>query len=339
MQAREGDLIKTEDNVVFDVKGIVHPEDKLIAFPRYIPSPQGNRGSGENLYGKVYNLAERFAFLQKNLPHLIVDDPVFGEKLCEVSVDTVTEHFQPVESLARLRKKGDLAELERKAVELAEELQAAANIPWSSIGVSGSVMAGMFTPQSDIDPLVYGEKNCLKAYQALQALLPDEKSRFNAYTRQELSNLYDFRSKDTHMGFEDFAKVESRKAFQGMFLGVDFFVRFVKDFSEADQKYGDVHYQNSGYGKITATITDSSEALFTPCSYQLEGTQILEGPNREPITEVASFRGRFCMQAVEKEKIEVQGKIEKVTDKRSNQTHYRLIIGNKPADYMVLSKV
>ena len=38
MRAREGDLIKTKSNVVFDVKGLVHPADKIIAFPRFIPS-------------------------------------------------------------------------------------------------------------------------------------------------------------------------------------------------------------------------------------------------------------------------------------------------------------
>ena len=37
MRAREGDLIKTKSNVVFDVKGLVHPADKIIAFPRFIP--------------------------------------------------------------------------------------------------------------------------------------------------------------------------------------------------------------------------------------------------------------------------------------------------------------
>ena len=40
MRAREGDLIKTKSNVVFDVKGLVHPADKIIAFPRFIPSPR-----------------------------------------------------------------------------------------------------------------------------------------------------------------------------------------------------------------------------------------------------------------------------------------------------------
>jgi hypothetical protein len=31
MRAREGDLIKSKSNVVFDVKGLLHPEGKIIA--------------------------------------------------------------------------------------------------------------------------------------------------------------------------------------------------------------------------------------------------------------------------------------------------------------------
>jgi len=33
MRAPEGDLIKTKSNVVFDIKGLVHAEGKIIAFP------------------------------------------------------------------------------------------------------------------------------------------------------------------------------------------------------------------------------------------------------------------------------------------------------------------
>ena len=43
MRAREGDLIRTKANVVFDVKGTAHPKDKVIAFPRFIPSTEGTR--------------------------------------------------------------------------------------------------------------------------------------------------------------------------------------------------------------------------------------------------------------------------------------------------------
>jgi hypothetical protein len=336
MKVREGDLIKTKSSVVFDVKGLVHPKDRVIAFPRFIPSPQGTRQGKDALYGKVYSLGDRFKYLQENHPDLIVFDPVFGETLCEVPLGQIAEHYQPPEKLASLRKSKNLSTLENKALQLAITLKEKAGIPWSAIGISGSIMAGLTNEKSDIDPLVYGVENCRKAYVALQELLKTADSGFKTYSRMELQTLFDFRSKDTQMSFEDFVLVESRKAFQGMFMGTDYFIRFVKDWSETSEQYGDVCYTNSGYAKITANIADASDSLFTPCTYKLKDVVVVEGPKLTPITEVVSFRGRFCQQAANDEAVEAQGKIEQVINKKNLSGYYRLIIGNKPSDYMVL---
>ena len=337
MRAREGDLIKTVSNVVFDVKGLVHPEDKIIAFPRFIPSPTGNRQGKEGTYGKVYSLGDRFKYLQENNPDLIVFDKVFDETMCEVPINQIAEHYKPEEKLWALRSAKDLNILESKALQLAETLKAEANIPWSSIGISGSIMAGLTTEKSDIDPLVYGVENCRKAYAALQKLLTKEETGFKPYTQTELKELFDFRSKDTQMNFEDFVLVETRKAFQGKFMGTDYFIRFVKDWSEISEQYGDVCFQNSGYTKIKAKIVDNTDSLFTPCTYKLTDVQVVEGPKITPIMEIVSFRGRFCEQANNGEAIEAQGKVELVTNKKTGSEHYRLILGNKPTDYMILS--
>ncbi|MGA3112319.1 MAG: hypothetical protein ABSE15_09880 [Candidatus Bathyarchaeia archaeon] len=338
MRAREGDLIKTKSGVVFDVKGLVHPLDKIVAFPRFIPSPQGTRQGQEGTYGKVYSLGDRFKYLQKNFPDLIVFDTVFGETMCEVPVDQVAQHYKPEEKLWTLRTSKDLTILENKALHLAETLKKEADIPWSNIGVSGSIMAGLTTEKSDIDPLVYGEKNCRKAYAALKTLLGDGHSVFKSYSDPELRELFDFRSKDTQMSFEDFVLVESRKAFQGKFMGTDYFIRFVKDWREISEQYGDVYTKNSGYAKITAKIADSTDSLFTPCTYKLQDTQVVEGPKLAPISEIVSFRGRFCEQAENGEVVEAQGKVELVTDNKTGCKHYRLILGNKPSDSMILSR-
>ena len=132
---------------------------------------------------------------------------------------------------------------------LATALKEKAGIPWTAIGISGSIMAGLTTEKSDIDPLIYGVENSRKAYAALKELLTTSDSGFKAYSREELQTLFDFRSKDTQMSFEDFEKIESRKAFQGMFMGTDYFIRFVKDWSEISDQYGDKYYKNSGIRK------------------------------------------------------------------------------------------
>jgi predicted nucleotidyltransferase len=336
MRAREGDLIKTKDKVIFDVKGLMHPPNKVIAFPRFIPSRQGTRGTKRDLYGKVYNLNERFRFLEENSPSLIVHDPVFDEILCEVPYGMIREHYKPIEKLAKLRRAERLTDLEKKAVQLAEDLKEAAGIRWGAIGISGSVLVGLYTLKSDIDPVVYGVENCRRAYSALENMLMAKDFHFKPYNRKELLALFEFRSKDTKMGFEDFVRVESRKAFQGKFMETDYFVRFVKDWSQTHEQYGDVCYKNCGYARISATVADDSESLFTPCTYGIENVRVVEGAKLEPIMEIVSFRGRFCEQARKGEEITAQGKVERVTDKRNGQKHYRIIIGNKPTDYMLL---
>jgi predicted nucleotidyltransferase len=338
MRAREGELIKTDNDVIFDVKGLVHPPNRIVAFPRYIPSPQGNRKSRKGVYDKIYSLSERFKFLQEKAPALIVHDKVFDAVLCEVPTNEVTRHYTPVEKLRKLRSAKILSALERKAVQLAETLKEAANIPWSAVGISGSILVGLYTLQSDIDPLVYGIESCRKAYAALENLREADASQFKPYTRKELQALFDFRSKDTIMSFEDFERTESRKAFQGMFSGTDYFIRFVKDWSQTSEQYGGVCYKDCGYAKITATVADDAEALFTPCTYQLENVAVVDGAKLQPIREIVSFRGRFCEQAKTGEAVVAQGKVERVTNTQTKREHYRLILGNKPSDFMALSQ-
>jgi predicted nucleotidyltransferase len=260
--------------------------------------------------------------------------------MCEVPIEQITEHYKPTEKLGELRKNRNLNHLESKALKLATALKEKAGIPWSAIGISGSIMAGLTTEKSDIDPLIYGVENKRKAYAALKELLKNPDSGFKPYTQTELQTLFEFRSKDTQMSFEDFKKVESRKAFQGMFMGTEYFIRFMKEWNETTEQYGEVCYSNSGYAKITANIADATDSLFTPCTYKLTDVNVVDGQELLPITEIVSFRGRFCEQIPSNLKtppiVEAQGKVEYVTDNRTGETHYRLIIGGKPTDYMVV---
>lgn len=148
--------------------------------------------------------------------------------------------------------------------------------------------------------------------------------------------LFDFRSKDTAIGFEDFVRMESRKVMEGKFDATDYFVRFVKDWNEIDKNYGDVQYKNIGNARIEATVIDDSESTFTPCSYKVENVKPLEGPKVDHIEEITSFRGRFCEQAKKGETIVAQGKVERVTHRRKNSEHFRLLVGGRHTDHIVL---
>jgi predicted nucleotidyltransferase len=333
MRAREGDFIKSVDNLIFDVKGLVHPPKRTIAFIRYFPHKKGERKT----YEKVYSLSKRYEWLRKNLPQYLVHDPVFDEVLCEVPAEVIKRHYRPIQKLRELHTSKRLDAIESLALELAESLKETANISLNTIGISGSIMVKLHASNSDIDPVIYGSENCWKVYSALQSILKNGDAPFKSYTVEDLKVLFDFRSKDTLMDFDDFVAVESRKVLQGKFRGRDYFIRFVKDWSEISEKYGDVRYKNCGYAKIKATIKDDSESIFTPCTYKVENARIVEGPKLQPIQEIASFRGRFCDQAKTGEVVVAQGKVEHVMDYRQNREHFRLLLGNKPSDYMILA--
>ena len=336
IRAREGDLIENAGRVIFDVKGLVHPRNKIVAFPRFIPDPTGNRRHRNTLYGKIYSLSERYRFLESNFPLYLIRDPTFDETLCEVPVCEVKKHYDPVERLRQLRSSKKLNRLESQALRMTELLKEATNIPWNAIGVSGSILAGLHTENSDIDPIVYGSHDCLKVHSVLKSLLNDEHGPLKPYTREDLKTLFDFRSKDTASSFSDFVRTESRKVMQGKFMGTDYFMRFVKDWNEVDETYGDVRYKNVGYARIKAAIIDDSEAIFTPCEYKIGDVRVVEG-TEFPVSKIVSFRGRFCEHAQKGEKIVAQGKVEHVKDRTHHYEHYRILLGNKPSDFMVLA--
>jgi len=336
IKAREGDLLESQADVIFDVKGLAHPPDKTIAFPRFIPDFRGSRKRGRIFYRKVYALEERYNFLEKRFPHYLVNDPIFGERLSEVPAKDVKRLWRPHTYLQKLRDSELKIELETKALYLVDILQENSRVSWNKFGISGSLLAQLTTPRSDIDLIVYGKRNCIKIHESMKLLTGNPKEPLRTYTSKELETLYAFRSQDTRVDFGKFAATEKRKVLQGKFQQCDFYIRCIKDWNEVNEVYGDVRYKSVGYVRLKATISDDSEAIFTPCRYSLEKVQLLEGKNCGNVTEIASFRGRFCEQAKIGEVVVAQGKVERVETK-TGDTFFRLLLGGRRSDFMVLA--
>ena len=336
MKAREGNLLETLDGNIFDVKGLVHPRDKIVAFIRFTPDPKGERKRGNVRYTKVYPLQERYALLRKKFPQYLVFDPVFNQWLCEVPIEMVKEQYEPSTYLCQLLRKSALDTLRKEAVDFSRLLHVKTGVKWSALGVSGSLLVGLNTSKSDIDLVVYGSQNARKIHNTLKALPLDAASGVKLYDRQDLRTLFDFRSKDTHMKFEDFVRTESRKVLQGKFKGRDYFIRCLKDWNEVAETYGAICYKPVGKATISATIVDDSQMIFTPCTYQVEGVHIVKGKNFQLPREVVSFRGRFCEQARNGERIIARGMIESLKG-AGELEHFRLLVGNAASDFVILA--
>jgi predicted nucleotidyltransferase len=334
-KTREGDFIETQAGLLLDVKGLVQPPNRVIAFPRYFPNKQGSRKRDQVTYDKMYSLSERYAFLKRQHPTYLVHDRIFDETLCEVPTIDIRRVFKPSRKLQELRKARRRDALEDKALRFARLIKERSKIPWEKLGVSGSLLVRLHTTRSDIDLIAYGSDNCRKVHSILHMLI-EERDVVEPYGITEFRALFDFRSKDTATNFQDFVRTESRKAMQGTFLGTDYFFRFVKNWRQIGEKYGDIVYKNLGNAKIEATVTDDSESIFTPCTYQVNCTKITDGDKNWHLNQIVSFRGRFCEQAKNGETVVARGKIERVTDKKRGNQYCRLLIGNNPSDFMVL---
>jgi predicted nucleotidyltransferase len=321
---------------VFDVKGLVHPPNRAVAFIRYVPDPNGDRERDGKRYSKYYALSKRYDLLKREYPQYLVNDPVFNTLLCEVPVEGIKQHYQPAQGLQELRNRNRLDEPETAALRFMEILKENSGVEWGKLGVSGSILVKLQEPSSDIDLVVYGSETGYRVAEAMKEMFENKDSPIKAYDMDGLRELFDFRSKDTNVSFEDFVRTDSRKVSHGKFMDKHFFIRFVKNLNEISEQYGSIIYKPEGNATIKATVADDSESLFTPCTYKLANVKILEGPKIEHLEEIVSFRGRFCEHARNGEAVIAEGKLERV-QQEGKDDHYRLLLGGKPSDYMILT--
>ena len=330
----EGYYVESTDGLFFAVKGLIHPPEAVVAYLRYAPHPAGERSREGLRYRRLYHFEEQETLLRERCPACLFDDPVFDARLQGVPQERIRLVYDPCLKLAELRRREELDELEEKALGFADLLVSRAKVPEISIGISGSILVGLHTPRSDLDVVVYGSENCRAVHSALRDLLDEPGDEVRRPNEKETGELYASRSQDTPMNFGDFARLESRKVIQGRFRGCEYFIRFVKAPSEVVQSYSGRRYTSLGQAEIEATVANVSEAIFTPCTYGIKDVRFTEGPEVDDLREITSFRGRFCEQAREGERVLAKGKLERVVA-REGKVYHRLLLG-RPGDSMIV---
>ncbi len=328
--AREGDFIETLEGLIFDVKGLVHPPDRAVAFLRYYPSEAGSRQRAGRTYGKVYKLEDRFEILRKNYPQFLYEDTIFGLKLQGVPLSSIRQVYKPIEVLEQLKKQGKRDTLQEDAVTFANLIQQASGIEPCMLGISGSILVNLHEPDSDIDLIVYSRQAAQAVQAALQQIHRTQKYEIAGYNRDTYQPIFNLRWKSSGLSFEEALEIDSAKAMHGTFNGRHYFIRAVLGWDEIDEEYGDRRYRQIGYAKARVCITDHSEGLFTPCSYKIQEVNILAA---KKIREIVSFRGRFSEQAQQGDVVIVRGTLEEVRTDKEQWT--RFLLGSNPRDLLI----
>lgn len=328
-KAREGDFVETADGLFFDVKGLVHPPDRIVCYLRYYPDPRGTRSRADIRYAKTYELSERQRILETRWPQYVYYDKAQGRDLQGVPVADVTQLHRPTQRLLGLVHSRHKDSLETNAVELVSVLSKKSQLPFASFGISGSLLVRLHRLDSDIDVIVYGLEAAKKVQKALVALI-EENEYFHCYQKRGLRRLYMRRGLQSAIAFNDFVAREKRKVFQGKFLQDEYFIRCVRDWHEITEQYGETTYKTIGRCSILGRIVDDEESLMTPCRYVLEHVRVLSGVSSRRPRELISFRGRFAEQARTGEQVVGRGRLEKCLSHSSE--YFRLMVGEDRRD-------
>jgi predicted nucleotidyltransferase len=308
----------------------------LIAVVRYAPDPKGQRNKDGISYRRLYHFDEQERLLRSSYPQYLAFDPIFQVTLQSVPTSRIRRVYDPSLWLKELSENPAVEGIEADAVAFTGLIQREAGIPRSAIGVTGSILIGLDVNTSDLDISVFGSQSCRDAYKVLRSL-PDLRSEVQRFDSNGIEELYRQRIPDTPMPFEEFARLERNKVCQGLFRQRPYFIRFIKEAQEAAERYGDVQYSGLGQSTITALIVDDREAIFTPCKYGVSDVRTVEGP-AVPISEIISFRGRFCEQARTGDSISASGTVEQLKC-ASGEIRYRLLLGNSSRDTMLANGV
>lgn len=331
----EGFAVETRDGLIFTVKGLFHPPDRLIAYLRYAPDPAGRRQRGGRRYRRLYHFDEQESLLETQYPDYLYHDPILGLPLQGVPRTAVGRVFDPRRHLSGLRDRGPSDPTEEAVLALDEVLRGGTSVASANLGISGSVMVGLHRPESDIDLIVYGEEPSRKVQRALSRLLAGSSGWIRRLNAQELRELHAAHRVDTPLSFEAFQRTQGRKANEFRFHGRETFLRFVRHPADIGSSYGELRYESTGTATVEALVNDDELAVFTPCRYGVQDVTILEGASAGDVRYVTSFRGRFSDQAVRGEVIKARGRLERVTPLHGGSYYHRLVVGGRRGDYLV----
>ena len=317
----EGYFIITVDGLIFEVKGVIHPKNRVIAYLRYVPVSDG--------YKKIYPLDERETYLQNNFPSYLWFSEPHGRMVQSVPKDRIDSILSPVECLRDLREHtGKISNLEQASVNLAEGLVELTRIEWSNIGITGSQLVGIAKSDSDIDLVVFGLDACQRFYSSFSQNYASV-AGMERYAGGMLDNHVEFRW-GAHASLKPVLReIEREKVLQGLFEGYHFFVRLVKTPDDYDHVYGDLSFQMKGLQIVSGVVIEDSDSIFTPCEYLVKSENV---PN---LRKLVSYRGRFTEQISQGASFEARGRLEMVTNHKEQNQYLQLVLGELPTDYLV----
>jgi len=340
---RDRDYLITPEGFIFTVIGNLHPADRVIAYPKYIPDERGKWGTGRSRYRRAlehYNVPsvmDSMQFLREKAPQYVFESAVDGISLPAVPTDMITEHLCPEMRLRELQSAQSRDELEGRALRLMALISEKGDVPTDSLGLTGSILARIHNPAfSDIDIVVYGLSNALRVKAALHRLRDSSSGMVQKLTGAARDKWIAERLKSTPLTRRNIVALLTRKWSIGLFDDTEFSVHAVHTEKEVHGRYGDERYAPLGIVESTAKIAAGNEGLFMPAIYRVESVDLKGSFAASTVDRIVSYEGLYADIASEGEAVSCRGKLESV--KSSSGIHHRIVVGSPEAqgtDYLL----
>jgi predicted nucleotidyltransferase len=320
----DGDTFITSEGFILNVFGYEHPEKRVFAFLKYIPSNFKQLFNVRLLertwhYGKtelfraekLYTAKNYQTFLEvfrENFPDYVYRCPFRRKDVISAPSTRIRRVYVPRECLQKLLKAKNLDKLQRMTLEFVNLVSDVSNVAIEDFGVHGSIALNMHSQESDIDIVVYGSRNFRKMEEAINRLV-----------------------REGTLSFVFGNRLDAARRFKGRYQGKIFMYNAVRKPEEVTVKYGEYVYTPVIPIKFQCKVKDDNEAMFRPAIYKIKDyTPINQGSKlaEEMVPEaVVSMIGCYRNIAKKGQRIEVSGMLERVEKVGTGETFYQVVVG------------
>ncbi len=347
LKLRDRDGIVTKEGLIFRVFGYSHPRGSYICDAEYAsadifqskdPRALRNGGDCRRVFYKFYD-DEGLKFVFKNFPQYIIAHKMLDVKLVGIRKADIAEARCPQKKLKILAATAPADKLVAATLNVLEISKERSGLQTENFGVFGSMLQGFHHPDySDIDLIVYGQKQVARMREVLCELYSDGLSGFrNEFETEAAMRGKKWRFKN--FSVKEFVWHQRRKFIYGLYedrkscrtIKAEF--EPVKDWCEIFNEYDpETRIVRKDWVRIKARIIADEDGAFIPSVYGIVPLEVIAGSKKAlDAVRIVSFMEEFRLQAHKDETVIVEGGLEQVTSPKD--TLYQITLTYCPRYY------
>lgn len=274
------DLIKDKEGNIYTILTNYNPYGYVFAYLKYVYTGKGLWKGYERVlkeYGvhNLIKLRQKFSF-----------EPCYDVSFPVVMISEIREHLKPEEKMNEILNRLEDDDLELILLDFIEHNM----VGYKNIGITGSLLAGIQHRDSDIDIVIYGEKEALDFIETFQGFDID----YNWIIEANINYGIDFAD-----------KLYDRKR-RGIYKGKRFSILFVDD---KPWRYCEHICINREKARIRAKIVGDYRSLVYPSTAYID--TIFDGPH---IDYIISYEGLYSSLLFGEKEIIAEGRLMECDD-------------------------